>query len=464
MRLRRHLSPQIYRLRKEDLLSDLSVGALTYRLPQETLAGHSNAVLLGRLRRFEEWSAALGVATQGTRIDRYARYLEWVPRSKGELDSGIFIDPPENPIRHGLDRLLYVLREVHELTWISEGLRDRSIPDLERKLTKVVKGTDFAALDRNTESRNTQFELRIASHFARAGYHITLDNLTDIVATRRRTTYHLECKRVASEKQLGRRIKEATDQLRGRIPRSTLWRGHHGLVAVDVTKVAFTHNGLIWGQTPDHTRDLLQEKLKAIAHALEMQSSVFEEPAIALWMQIHIACLVVQPPQPITRFSSCYVPNFTLGFRSLMAARRIWTQIRSINTNDPGDEKPRSLEPRRRLSIPPGTVFRFGENFLSSIMSNGGKLPDLPDEQVVLSVKQPNSDAEAWEDFSFYEMKLLFAQLSEHERKTLATSPEHAHSVLLPRLLCARYPYVGQAPWLDGPIGTVTSSSKLPFI
>jgi hypothetical protein len=277
------------------------------------------------------------------------------------------------------------------------------------------------------------------------------------VATRRRTTYHVECKRVASEKQLSRRVKEATNQLRERIPRSTFWSRHYGLLAIDVTKVAYTHNGLVWGVTADHTRDLLRDKLKAIGQVLATQP---EEPAIALWMHVHMPCLVMQPPQPTTRFSSYYLPNPSLGFRSRMAARRIWRQLMGVDTSDAGDEEPSHLEARRVLHIPKGADFRFDEDFLSSIISNGGKLPDLPDEQVVLSVKQPDANAEAWEDFSFYEMKFLFAQLSEDERQTLAASTEQAYSVLLPRLLWARYTYVGQAPWLDGPIGTATSPGE----
>ena len=199
-----------------------------------------------------------------------------------------------------------------------------------------------------------------------------------------------------------------------------------------------------------------------ISQALAAQSdNIPKEPAIALWMHIHIACLVVHPPQPITRFSSCYIPNRALGCRSCMAARRIWKQLIRVGTSDAGDEKPRRLELRRVLVIPQGTVFRFDENFLTSMMSNHGKLPDdLPDEHDVLSVKRPNPNAEAWEDFSFYEMKFLFGQLSEDERQTIATSTEQAHSVLVPRLLEARYPYIGQAPWLDGPTGTGASPGE----
>lgn len=100
-------------------------------------------------------------------------------------------------MRHALDRWLYVLREVHELTWIGEGLRVCDVTGLEDKLRLVVGGADFAALDRNTASRDTQYELRIAAYLGRAGFRVRLDTLTDIVATRRRTTYHIECKRIA---------------------------------------------------------------------------------------------------------------------------------------------------------------------------------------------------------------------------------------------------------------------------
>lgn len=225
--------------------------------------------------------------------------------------------------------------------------------------------------------------------------------------------------------------------------------------------MSYPHNGLVWGVTPDHTRDLLQDKLKAIGDALVGPTdNIPEEPAIALWMQIHIPCLVRHPPQPVTRFSSYYIQNWTLGFDSCVAALRIWIQIMGVGTSDPEDEKPSRLEPRRTLVIPAGTDFAFDDDLLRSIISSGGKLPDLPDEQVVVSVKRPNSNEDARENFSFYEMKFVFAQLSEDERQTLATSTEQAYSVLLPRLLWARYPYVGQAPWLDGPIGTATSPGE----
>ncbi len=162
-----------------------------YPLPAMTLPGHSTATLLKRLRRFEDLCVAHGVSTRNTRVARYRRYLEVGPRVGEDLDKGIFLDPPDSPIRHGLDRLLYVLREVHELTWIGEGLRSANTRGLADKLEVVIHGADFAALDRNTGSRNTQFELRIASYLGRRGYRLDLSTLTDIIATRGLTTYLL---------------------------------------------------------------------------------------------------------------------------------------------------------------------------------------------------------------------------------------------------------------------------------
>jgi hypothetical protein len=181
-----------------------------------------------------------------------------------KLDRGIFLDPPSNPIQHALDRLLYVLREVHELAWIAEGLSDADTRGLSSKLRTVVRGADFAALDQNTEPRNTQFELRIASYLGRAGYRLNFATLTDIVATRGLVTYYIECKRVASAAQLARRIVEAIEQVEERLPKSGFFHGRYGVVAADVTRVASMHNGLTMGGTPDHARDVIRDKLRDI--------------------------------------------------------------------------------------------------------------------------------------------------------------------------------------------------------
>lgn len=419
-----------------------------YRVPASTLPRHTSETLLNRLRVFEVWCAELGVSTRGTRISRYCRYLEQLPGLGPELDQGIFFDPPDSPIRHGLDRYLYVLREAHELAWISQNLRGARVRGLALKLAKIVGGSDFAVLDRNSESRNTQFELRIASYFVRVGFRVDLESLTDVVATKGWIAYHVECKRIASGRQLERRLKEASQQLRSRVPRST-WRHRHvALIAADVTKVAFSHNGLTMGMTPEHSRDVIQEKLVAIGATIDQSKLVDLAPACALWLQIHIPSLVLTPFTPTTRFSS-YIMQNARGGRSLRrASNAFWRVFRRIDTSEPDDEAAVPLQPRKGILIPQGVKIAPDMSMLRHLVSTGG-LPDLPDEHVVLSVLPPGGGEGDWEDFSFFEFKLIFSALNPEERREFTSSTEGGMRGLLCRLLLLRYPYEGEPDWLD---------------
>lgn len=423
-------------------------GKDAYPLPTMTLPSHSMETLTGRLRRFEELCAKHDVVTRNTRIDRYRRYLEQLPPKGWELDKGVFIDPSNSPIQHGLDRLLYVLREVHELTWIGEGLRDADTRGLADKLRIVVRGADFAALDRNTESRNTKFELRIASYLGRAGYRLDFGPLTDIVATRGLTTYYVECKRVASAAQLARRIKEALGQIEERKQKSRFFHGRHGVVAVDVTRVAFTHNGLTWGVTPDHARDVIREKLQDITANVEKDGpSLVGRPVVGLWLQIHIPALVLQPPTPTTRFSSLFLDNPKLGSAARFAQLRFMAHTLAAGAREPGDEAPRSLQPRNSIQIPKGTVFRFDEELRETLVATG-ELPERPDDHVVLSVRPPGAEDEAFEDYSYFELKLAFESVSAEERRQFTHSLDGARLLLGP-LILQRHHYGELTPWLD---------------
>ena len=253
----------------------------------------------------------------------------------------------------------------------------------------MVSGADFAALDRNTESRNTQFELRIASYLGRIGYRLEFDSLTDIVATRGLTTYYIECKRVASASQLARRIKEAVRQIERRMPRSGFFRKRYGVVATDVTRIAFPHNGLTSGVTPDHARDVIQSKLSDITASVQKgQPSFTDHSILGLWLQIHIPSLVLHPPTPTTRFSSSFVRNPNLGTMALFAQQRWVTQMLANGLSEIHEDGPRQMQPRSSIQIPKGTVCKFDNDILETLVATG-ELPERADDHVVLSVRPP---------------------------------------------------------------------------
>ena len=233
-----------------------------YPIPNQEIPGLNYEEHLDDLRQFVLLVESLGIKISGTRIARYRSYYEALVEGLDDEEKvfqgicGKIFDNPK------IDIHLYVLREVHELMWILKGLKKHLPKGVEEKLKQVVGGRDFAALDKDSSSRNTQFELRIASYFCQAGYSVDMSKQTDIVATQDQRTYFVECKRVTSPGALNRRLKEAETQLKTRLKRISLITREFGVIAIDVTKVAFKHNGLTLGVTADHTRDIIQDQLK----------------------------------------------------------------------------------------------------------------------------------------------------------------------------------------------------------
>ena len=125
----------------------------------------------------------------------------------------MFKNSTDGPFKSSNDWYLYTLREVHELMWILKGLKKHIPKGIDEKLGIIVSGRDFAALDSNSLSRNTQFELRIASYFCQAGCYVDLSGKTDIVAFNKKHAFYTECKRVGSSQQLEGRLSYAKEQL-----------------------------------------------------------------------------------------------------------------------------------------------------------------------------------------------------------------------------------------------------------
>ena len=281
-----------------------------YAVPHDQLPHIDHSEHIDDMRELRQWMKDVGINVKVTRIDRYVRYLEQMNLIPEEDGSGIFNDPPVHPFKSALDRYMYVLREVHELMWIFNGFRHNPPKGFEKKFTEIAKGSDFAALDRDSTSRNTQFELRIASYFCRNSYSVDISTETDIVATSPHETFFVECKRLSSQKQVDRRKKEAASQLQGRLPPSRLGSKCYGIAAFDVTKLAFEHNGLTWGVTADHSRDVIRDKISEIGSRINFANPVLKSKNnLLVWLQIHIPTLILEPPQPATRFTSLFIVN-----------------------------------------------------------------------------------------------------------------------------------------------------------
>ena len=118
----------------------------THSIPWLQLSAHVEDLV--ELQSFLE---SRGISTGNTRIDRYKKYLEQATCSDSINEAQIFKNISDTRFQSDLDWMLYVLREVHELMWILKGLKANIPKGVDDKLRKIISGSDFAALDTNTE-------------------------------------------------------------------------------------------------------------------------------------------------------------------------------------------------------------------------------------------------------------------------------------------------------------------------
>lgn len=409
----------------------------SYALPLETMPGLEFSHHVEDLVELREFLEGRGIRTKNTRIERYIDYLNRAIEDDRFDAEMIFKNATDGPFKNRTDWVLYVLREVHELMWILKGLRVHVPSGIDEKLKIIVGGRDFAALDSDSNSRNTQFELRIASYFCQGGCDVDLSTETDIIALSDKQAFYLECKRVGSDNQLVKRLSEARKQLHLRMPKRHGKRVIYGSIAADVTKVAFAHNGLTWAMTNEHSRDVVQEKLIKIA--LDSQKrQLFRDcrNLFSYWFQIHIPSVILTPPTTITRFSSYHILRESWSPKQRRSARAFLEIFESASQDDPRAVPAESLTPRKTFEFPKGTCFNFDEELLHEFLE-GGTLTarEMNDEIASLLINGREHK------FSFFDFEMALAQLTEKSRKEMIEKPDKARFDLVALMYTRRFPY-----------------------
>lgn len=404
----------------------------THSIPWLRLSDH-----VADLVEIQAFLESRGIETRNTRIDRYIKYLEQAACGDPINEARIFKNISDARFQSDLDWKLYILREVHELMWILKGLKAHIPEGVDEKLRKIVSGSDFAALDTNTESRNTQFELRIASYFCQTGCEVDLSIRSDVIATTEEHAFYVECKRIAGPRGLQENLLKAKSQLIERMPAKHGVKKAYGLIAADVTRVAFSHNGLTLGLTNDHSRDVIQEKLISIADSTERMPIFTGYPdLLGCWLQIHIPSLISHPPATVTRFSTLAIENPNLDRKS-QKATRIFEGIATIgNRPDPREVPPEKLVRRTQVTLPAGTSFRIDEHLLEEFLKGGSDYGKMS-EDVIAGLAFDG----VIHEFTFFDFEMLAAKIPASMRQRLGASPDTARLELIMEMYMQRYPF-----------------------
>jgi len=411
----------------------------SYQLPTETLPALTRDAHLDDINEFILLLESLNIKTSGTRIARYKTYLENLKgHSKPDIsmfDVGVAKEFDEP---NGL--LLYILRELHEIMWILKGLKCHFPKGAEEKLKSIVGGRDFARLDKNTSSRNAQFELRIASYFCQGGYLVDLSTLTDIVASKGRIKYYIECKRVTSLGALKKRLVYARKQLIRRIPKSSIRVKYYGIIAIDVTKVAFSQNGLTMGFTAEHSKDVIQDKLKEIdEQILNRGFSLGRNDFLLTWLQIHISALVVHPTQFTTRFSSFFAPNEKMHGRYKKAFVQLQKVLHIGDVGDIREEPKQKLIRREVIIIPKGAEIRVEDNSFLGFLKTG-TLEDLSPDTLILTIKYKDETIK----FIGEDLQMVIPLITDEEKLRYLSNFSVAMVEITAKLLQIKFPYEGE--------------------
>lgn len=411
-------------------------GTNKYKLPELSLPTLELEHHLSDLREIQSFLEDRNISTKSTRISRYIKYLEGKTSNGCKKNEDLFKNSKGDFLDNDLTWHLYVLREVHELMFILKGLRSHIPKGVDEKLLKITSGSDFAALDKNTEHRNTQFELRIASYFCQAGYSVDLSTNTDIIAESEERIYYVECKRVASHRAIKANLEKAKAQLSLRMPNYAVEKKVFGIIAVDVTKVAYSHNGLTFGITPEHSRDVVREGLYKVLDTVR-KVNIFTPklPLIGCWLQIHIPALVEKPFSMATRFSSL-LEGYPIDEDACDEVNNI---IASGSNDDERCAPPEPLKIRDRVDVPAGTLFSISDDLVIFFMS--GQSPenlDFDDNSIVSTLTMNNERHE----FLFFDYKRICDNYTVDERKNKFKGMEYARVGVVLEMYIDRFRYL----------------------
>lgn len=300
----------------------------TYSVDNRAIPGISNEEHIMPLYELLDWLKSENIDASNTRIPKYIKFLE-------DYEKNDSLDPENNEEdQDTITEYLYILREVHELIWIFNGIKNKFPEGVVDLFKKSIGGNSYARYDKNTTARNYQFELRILSYFLRRDWEVDIGTRTDIVTRKNKFTFYIECKRLSSKKKIEFRVKEAAKQLDRKTKKTKLLSKELGVAVFDVTKIAYPHQGVTWGVTYEHCRDIIQEKLKEIESEYDFYTPFLKNKNIILvWLQIHIPSLNLSLAHPTTRFSSFFLPIIPKsGYRHTG-----FEELRSVLEVDPSE-------------------------------------------------------------------------------------------------------------------------------
>lgn len=266
------------------------------RIPFTASAGKTTDTFAEKVTdaaRLIEYLESKGLRARQTRLGEYSRFYR-------RFLSGECSDKEVE------DKLLFVMREMDEWSWIYRGLTKSEPEGSLELLRQALGGVAFAKGEAaDTRPRNIQLELRVASYFLQTGFSVSFSGLSDLVLDVEGFPVFVECKRLNSPRQVTKRAKEAAHQLKQSYQNSR--KSSYGLVVIDASRIIHPKQGIATGPSEAIVRSGLQAQLKAFDREHDT-SEVFarDKRLISVWIQAIAPGFHSTGNEPCTLFSSLH--------------------------------------------------------------------------------------------------------------------------------------------------------------
>jgi len=135
--------------------------------------------------------------------------------------------------------------EINEIIRIYTSLKEINPIEFLEQFKEICSGQEFRANSNDDKARDFLFELSVASRFLRAGYSVSLKEISDVVVDLGTDgLLYVECKRIKSKKQIRRNIKKANSHITSRISNDSSPEAY-GLIAINITDIIPSTNHLL---------------------------------------------------------------------------------------------------------------------------------------------------------------------------------------------------------------------------
>lgn len=192
--------------------------------------------IIKTLDTLNEWLCSLGISSKRDRWHEAALTVQRAKEQRERVECGESPSPASNYVAG-----LFEAMEIHEIMRAFKGDTSEA---LKRKLARALCGpvSPLEETPKNSEARNTMFELALAADWKNAGATVELGE-PDIFVRDRNACFRVECKRPYRGHSVRANIRDAASQLGRELDREEN-KTDFGIIAVSLSRV-FTQGNLV---------------------------------------------------------------------------------------------------------------------------------------------------------------------------------------------------------------------------